>query len=56
MQARTEKMKVNSSELGDTSDALRAHFSCFDAIISETERVKKQLEADHAERKEYVPA
>lgn len=47
MNALTEKMQANSTDVGNTADSLDACFGCFDRVLTDVEGVRRRLEIDY---------
>ncbi|MGA2983358.1 MAG: hypothetical protein ABSG32_06060 [Terriglobia bacterium] len=57
MKAATDKLQAETTEVGNTVDLLDACFGQIDAMLTEIEGVRRQLEMDHSDVKErYDPA
>jgi len=56
MKVATEKMQAKATEVGNIVDLLDACFGRFDAVLTEIEGVRRQLEIDHPEVMELYDA
>ena len=56
MEVATEKMQAKTAEVGNTVDLLDACFGRIDAVLTEIEGVRRQLEIDHPEVKDRYDA